>query len=41
MVDERGRGEKSIMKMAEEGRKIICEIITGLFCRRERHILGM
>jgi hypothetical protein len=36
MVDE--RGEK--MQMVEEGRKIKYEITTGLFSRRERHILS-
>jgi hypothetical protein len=27
--------------MVEEGQKIKCEITTGLFSRRERHILGL
>jgi hypothetical protein len=31
MVDERGRDEKSNMQMVEEGRKMKCEITTGLF----------
>jgi hypothetical protein len=31
MVDERGRDEKSNMQMVEEGQKMECEIITGLF----------
>jgi hypothetical protein len=29
------------MQMVEEGRKIKYEITTGLFSRRERHILGL
>ncbi len=37
MVDQRGRE----MQMVEEGRKIKCEITTGLFYRWERHILGL
>jgi hypothetical protein len=37
MVDE--RGEK--MQMMEEGRKRKHEITTGLFSRREHHILGL
>jgi hypothetical protein len=41
MVDERERDEKSNMQMVEEGRKMKCEIITGLFSRREHHILGL
>jgi hypothetical protein len=41
MVDERGRDEKSNMQMAEEGQKIKCEITTGLFSRREHHILDL
>jgi hypothetical protein len=27
--------------MVEEGRKMKCEITTGLFSRREHHILGL
>jgi hypothetical protein len=41
MVDERGRDEKSNMQMVEEGRKMKCEITSGLFSRQERHILGL
>jgi hypothetical protein len=41
VVDERGRDKKSNMQMVEEGRKMECEITTGLFFRRERHILGL
>jgi hypothetical protein len=37
MVDEGGGG----MKMMEEGWKRKYEITTGLFSRREHHILGM
>jgi hypothetical protein len=37
MVDE--RGEK--MQMMEEGRKRKFERTTGLFSRREHHILGL
>jgi hypothetical protein len=37
MVDERGRE----MQMVEEGPKLKYEITTGLFSRRERHILGL
>jgi hypothetical protein len=37
MVDE--RGEK--MQMVEEGWKMKYEITTGLFSRREHHILGI
>jgi hypothetical protein len=40
MVDKRRRDEKSNMQMVEEVRKIEREITTGLFFRRERHILG-
>jgi hypothetical protein len=29
------------MQMVEEGQKIKYEIATGLFSRRERHILGL
>jgi hypothetical protein len=41
MVDEKGRDEKSNMQMVEEGKKMKCEITTGLFSRRKRHILGL
>jgi hypothetical protein len=41
MVHERGRDEKSNMQMVEEGWKMECKITTGLFSRRERHILGL
>jgi hypothetical protein len=41
MVDERGRDEKSNMQMVEEGWKMKCVITTGLFSRRERHIIGL
>jgi hypothetical protein len=41
MVDERWRDKKSNMQMVEEGQKIKCEISTGLFSQRERHILGL
>jgi hypothetical protein len=41
MVDERGRDKKSNMQLVKEGRKIECEITTGLFSRRECHILGL
>jgi hypothetical protein len=37
MVDERGRE----MQMVEEGQKLNYEITTGLFSRRECHILGL
>jgi hypothetical protein len=40
MVDEMGRDEKSNMQMVEEWREMKCEITTGLFSQRERHILG-
>jgi hypothetical protein len=33
MVDGMGRDEKSNMQMVEEGRKMKCEITTGLFSR--------
>jgi hypothetical protein len=41
MVDQRRRDEISNIEMVEEGRKIKCEITTGLFSRQERHILGL
>jgi hypothetical protein len=41
MVDKKGRDKKSNMQMVEEGWKMKYEITTGLFSRRERHILGM
>jgi hypothetical protein len=41
MVDERKRDKKLNMKMIEEGRKIKYEITTGLFSRREHHILSL
>jgi hypothetical protein len=41
MVDERGRDEKSNMQMVEEGRKMKCEITTGLFSWREHYVLGL
>jgi hypothetical protein len=41
MVDESGRDEKSNMQMVEEAQKMKCEITTGLFSWRERHILGL
>jgi hypothetical protein len=31
MVDERGRDEKSIMPMVEEGQKMRCKKTIGLF----------
>jgi hypothetical protein len=31
MVDERGIDEKSNMQMVKDGRKMKCEITTGLF----------
>jgi hypothetical protein len=37
MVDERGEN----MQMVEEGQKRKYEITTGLFSRREHHILGL
>jgi hypothetical protein len=37
MVDERERE----MQMVEEGRKMKFEITTGLFSRREHHILDL
>jgi hypothetical protein len=40
MVDEKGRDEKSNMQMVEE-HKMKCEITTGLFSWRERHIIGL
>jgi hypothetical protein len=41
MVDERGRDQKSNMQIVEEGRKMKCEITTGLVSQREHHILGL
>jgi hypothetical protein len=41
MMDERERDKKLNMQMVEEGRKIKYEITTGLFSRREHHILGL
>jgi hypothetical protein len=40
MVDERGEIKIKYV-MVEEGQKIECEITTGLFSRREHHILGL
>jgi hypothetical protein len=42
MVDERGRDKNQICKWwMEEGQKMKYEITTGLFSRRECHILGL
>jgi hypothetical protein len=41
MVDEWRRDEKSNIQMVEDGQKMKCEITTGLFSRRESHILGL
>jgi hypothetical protein len=40
MVDERGRDKNQICN-CRIGRKMKCEITTGLFSQRERHILGL
>jgi hypothetical protein len=40
-VDEKERDKKLNMQMVEEGQKIKYEITTGLFSRREHHILGL
>jgi hypothetical protein len=40
MVDERGE-MKIKYAMVEEGRKMQCEITTGLFFRQEHHIFGL
>jgi hypothetical protein len=37
----KGGDKKSNMQMVEEGQKIKNEITTGLFSRREHHILGL
>jgi hypothetical protein len=41
MVDKSGRDKKSNMQMVEEGQKMKYEITSGLFSRREHHILGL
>jgi hypothetical protein len=41
LVDEKERDKKLNMQMVEEGQKIKYEITTGLFFRREHHILGL
>jgi hypothetical protein len=41
MLDEGGRDENSNMQLVEEGQKMKCETTTGLFSRREQHILGL
>jgi hypothetical protein len=40
MVDERGRDKNQICNGGRR-RKMKCKITTGLFSRREHHILGM
>jgi hypothetical protein len=41
MVDKSGRDKKSNMQIVEEGQKMKYEITSGLFSRREHHILGL
>jgi hypothetical protein len=41
MVDKSGRDKKSNMQVVEEGQKMKYEITSGLFSRREHHILGL